>query len=328
MVPVGPLLRQYARTVRDVARAHGKVARLVIEGGDVEVDTAVIERIRDPLTHMIRNAIDHGLESPEMRREQGKDPCGTITLRASHDAGDIVVALSDDGAGFSQARIAAQAKARGLCQRPEELSEEDLYQMVFEPGFSTAEAVSDLSGRGVGMDVVRRSIEALRGTIRIQSEEGRGSTIAIRLPLTLATIESFSVGAGGEVYILPLKSVVECLELRPGQLSRRGDELIEVRGEMIPCVRLRELFGLWGPAPLRESVVVVEHEHRRAALAVDALYGEGRAVIKPLGRLFRGVPGVAGSTILGNGRIALILDAASLLAEMSRRVGEQGASAA
>jgi len=316
MVPVGPFFRQYGRTVRDVARAHDKSVRLEIEGEDVEVDTRVVERLRDPLTHMIRNAIDHGIETPDLRAALGKTPEGCLTLRAAHDGGQIVIEVRDDGAGFNRQRIAERARDTGLAGQPELLSDSDLLRLVFTPGFSTAETVTDLSGRGVGMDVVRRNIDALRGTIDITSAEGEGTVITVRLPLTLAIIDGFGVGVGGETYVLPLDCVLECLALpRDRHEDGAGNGVINVRGEPLPYVRLRDRFGApdGDTAPAREHVVVVQYGGGRAGLAVDALYGERQAVIKTLGSTLDTVPGLAGSTILGDGRVALILDVPALL---------------
>jgi two-component system, chemotaxis family, sensor kinase CheA len=319
MVPVGPWLRQYASAVRDVARADGKEARLVIEGGDVEVDMAVLERLRDPLTHLVRNAVGHGIEPPEVRRARGKEPSGTITLSAWYEGGGIALRIADDGAGLCRAQIAAQARARGSALDPEALSAEALHRLVFEPGFSTAADVSDLSGRGVGLSAVRQRIEALRGSIRIESAEGAKASFTIRLPLTLATIEGLSVEIDQERYVVPLETVVECVDIPEGELADGGRCMINLRGRALPCISLRELFDLEGPAPPRQSVVVVRHDEGLGGLVVDALHGEGRTVIKPLGRLFRGIPGVAGSTILGDGRVALILDVATLLRDVAPR---------
>ncbi|MFQ5882236.1 MAG: chemotaxis protein CheA [Candidatus Methylomirabilales bacterium] len=317
MVPVGPAFRQHIRTVRDVAQAHGKVARLVIEGGDVEVDTTVVEHLKDPLAHMIRNAVDHGIEPPGLRKAEGKDPCGCLTLRAYHEAGGIVIQVADDGAGLNRERIVERARSLELVAEPEKLTKAEVYRLVFEPGFSTADTVTDLSGRGVGMDVVRRSIEALRGSVAIDSREGEGTTITIRLPLTLAIIEGFCVGVGRETYVIPLDAVIECLDLPEGERRRvNGCGVINLRGQALPYLRLRDVFGLDGAAPLRENIVVVHHGGGMAGLAVDALHGESQAVIKPLGKLFHGLPGVLGSTILGNGRVALILDVPGLLREV------------
>ncbi|WP_437331106.1 chemotaxis protein CheA [Sorangium sp. So ce381] len=318
MVPVGPWFRQYERAVRDLARSHGKLARLVVVHGEVEVDTAVIERLRDALTHLIRNGIDHGLEPPEVRKACGKDPRGTITLRATHEGGGIALRVSDDGAGMDRARIAARASAQGRCADPAALSDSEIYGMVFEPGFSTAATVSDLSGRGMGMDVVRRRVESLEGSIGIESAAGVGTTLILRLPLTLATIEGFSVSAAGERYVIPLRAVVSCVGLPSGASAAGPGGILHVHGRALPCVRLRDLFALSGPAPARESVVVVAHEGGQAGLVVDSLDGEGRTVIKPLGRLFRRTRGITGSTVLGDGRLALILDVDALLNDLSR----------
>jgi len=316
MVPVGPFFRQYSRTVRDVARAHGKSVRLVTEGDDVELDTRVAERLRDPLTHMIRNSIDHGIESPELRAALGKAPEGCLTLRAAHEGGLIVIEVHDDGAGFNRQRIAERARETGLVAEPQQLPDSELLGLVFAPGFSTAEAVTDLSGRGVGMDVVRRNIEGLRGTLSIASVDGEGATITIRLPLTLAIIDGFGIGVGDETYIVPLDAVLECLAL-PADSHRDGDGhgVINLRGEPLPYLRLRDRFKATGAAPQREHVLVVQHAGGRAGIAVDALYGERQAVIKSLGAGLDGLSGLAGSTILGDGRVALILDVPALLRE-------------
>jgi two-component system chemotaxis sensor kinase CheA len=319
MVPVGPTFRQHLRTVRDVARMHGKAARLVIEGEEVEVDTTVVEHLKDPLTHMIRNAIDHGIEPPEIRRERGKDPTGLIRLRAAHEAGSLVIRVSDDGEGFHRERILRQALRTGLLAESQHLSDGEVYRLVFEPGFSTAETVTELSGRGVGMDVVRRNIEALRGTIGIESRQGAGSTITIRLPLTLAIIDGFLVGVGDQSYVIPLDAVLECLKLPEGEEPVNGSGVINLRGEALPYLRLREAFGLGGEAPGAENIIVVRHAGEKAGFAVDHLHGEVQTVIKPMGKLFHGLPCISGSTILGNGRVALILDAPTLLQEAARR---------
>jgi len=317
MVPVGPTFRQYIRTVRDIAQAHGKVARLVIDGGEVEVDMKVIEHLRDPLTHMIRNAVDHGIESPEVRKARGKDPCGCITLKGFQDAGSIIIQVIDDGAGLSRQKILERATARGMISESQALSQEETYRLVFEPGFSTAEVVTELSGRGVGMDVVRRNIEALRGSVAIESREGEGATITIRLPLTLAIIDGLKVGVGEETFVIPLDTVIECLDLPQERRSEAdGRGLINLRGKALPYVRLRNLFALGGTSPVRENVVVVRHDGRQVGFTVDTVYGESQSVIKPLGKLFQGLPGVSGSTILGNGRVALILDVPTLIQEM------------
>ncbi len=325
MVPVGPIFRPHLRTVRDIARAHGKSVRLLLEGEEVEVDTTVIEHLKDPLVHMIRNALDHGIETPDRRKTIGKDPCGRIVLRAFHDAGSIVIQLEDDGAGLNRRRILEKALSKGLVSTGEGLSDEEVYRFIFEPGFSTAEAVTDLSGRGVGMDVVKRNIDALRGSISIESQQGKGTTITFRLPLTLAIIDGFAVGVGAETYILPLKAITECMELprREENGNPNGDGVISLRGRPLPYLRLRSLFHLGGTAPRRESVVVVSSAGKEAGLVVDVLFGEMQAVIKSMGKLFQGLPGISGSTILGDGRVALILDVPGLLREAVRRQPER-----
>jgi len=322
MVPVGPIFRQYMRTVRDVAQANGKIARLVIYGDDVEIDLGMVEKLKDPLTHMVRNALDHGLESPEARRRAGKDPCGSITLKAFHEGASIVIQLIDDGAGLNRDHIAARARSSGMATDPEKLSDQELFKFIFEPGFSTAEKITDLSGRGVGMDVVRRNIETLRGTVSVESRSGTGTTIIIRVPLTLAIIEGFGFGIGEETYVLPLHTVLECIEL-PAEERRNNvrQGVINLRGEPLPYIRLRDWFGLASPRPPRENAVVVEIDQVKSALVVDRLYGAQQTVIKPLGKRFQDLPGIAGSAILGNGRVALILDAAGLIREVTRTQG-------
>ena len=314
MVSMGPLFRQYIRTVRDVAKSHGKLARLQIEGEEVEVDTSVIEHLKDPLLHMIRNAIDHGIEAPALRKRKGKPPSGTVTVRAVHQGASIVIEVSEDGAGLDRERITEVVRKRELALEPEKMTDHDLFQLIFEPGFSTAAEISDMSGRGVGMDVVRRNVQALRGNVFISSERGVGSTVHIRLPLTLAIIEGFGVGVGEETYVIPLDQVLECVELPANdQDSKRGTGVMELRGEPVPYLQLRDHFQLSGARGSRQNVVVVQHEAKRAGLAVDALYGASQTVIKPLAHLFKDVPGVSGSAILGSGRVALILDVPALL---------------
>jgi two-component system chemotaxis sensor kinase CheA len=314
MVPVGPIFRQYIRTVRDVARAHGKLAHLVIEGEEVEVDTTIVECLKDPLMHMIRNALDHGIESPDRRTQAGKDATGCVTLRALREAGNIVIQVEDDGAGLNQRKIIEKARAMGMLADGQPLSSDDVHRLIFEPGFSTAETVTDLSGRGVGMDVVRRYVDGLRGSIAIESRSGAGTSVTIRLPLTLAIIEGFAVGVGGETYVIPLDAVIECIDLPPGERRRtEGRGMINLRGEALPYLRLRDLFPAAGDPSPREKVVVVTHHGWQAGLVVDELFGERQAVIKPLNRLLQGVPGISGATILGDGRVALILDVSGVL---------------
>ncbi len=313
MVPVGPLFRQFVRSVRDLAKTHGKTARLEVTGGDVEVDTTVLEQLKDPLVHLIRNAVDHGLEKPDVREGKGKNACGVIKLSAAHSGGNIVVTLQDDGAGFDRQRILEKARRVGMISGKEELREQDIYGLVFQAGFSTADTVTDLSGRGVGLDVVRRNIDYLRGTVEITSAAGKGSTITIRLPLTLAIIEGFSVKVGSEVFIVPLEHVTECTELPAEQRNAEASGILSLRGDPLPYVRLRRAFSLPGQIPSKENIVVVKINEFYAGIAVDELLGGMQTVIKPLGRAFRAVHGIAGSTVLGDGRVGLILDVPNLL---------------
>ena len=321
LVPVGPVFRAQSRAVRDLAPAHGKLARLMIDGAGVEVDTAVLEALKGPITHMVRNAIDHGIETPEVRQERGKGAMGTITLRARHESGRLVVEVADDGAGFRRERIIAHARAKGIVTGDgSSLSDREAYALVFTPGFSTAETLSELSGRGVGMDVVSHDVTALKGFVEVTSAEGVGSTITISVPLTLSIVDGFTVDAGSEAYVIPLESVRECIQL-PRGLARHEDGcgVISVRGAALPYVRLRDLFRLGGPLPPRENVVVVEHQGRKAGLAVDTLRGRAQAVVKPMAPLLRGADAVSGTTLLGDGRVALILDVPALLRDLERR---------
>ncbi len=320
MVPVGPVFHQHLRLVRDLAAAQGKQALLVVEGGEAEVDTAIVEQIRDPLTHMVRNAVDHGIERPEVRRGRGKDPCGRIVLRAFHEAGTIVIQVVDDGAGLPRELIARRAQALGLVPDASKVTDEEIGRLIFEPGLSTSETVTDISGRGVGMDVVRRNVEGLRGSVSVESREGAGTSVTIRLPLTLAIIQGFKVGVAGETYILPLEAVVECVELPAGERGdARGTGVINLRGKPLPYLRLRDLLGAEDAPPRRENVVVVQHGPATAGVAVDTLHGESQMVIKPLGRMFQGLPCISGSSILGDGKVALILDVAGLLRQTLKR---------
>ena len=318
MVAVGPTFRQYLRIVRDIARDEAKLVRLEIQGDDAEVDMSVIEHLKDPLTHMIRNALDHGIETPEQRKAQGKNPCAVLTLAARHEGGNIVIEVSDDGAGLDLRRIAERGRALGIIVESERWTDDELSRLILMPGFSTASKVTGLSGRGVGMDVVKRNIEALRGSINVCSRAGQGTSFTIRLPLTLAIIEGFGVGIGGDTYVLPLHTVIECIEMPMEEQNGRQLGVINLRGEPLPYVRLRNWFALPSPYPKRENVVVVEVDRARAGIVVDALFGARQTVIKPLGKQFDGVSGIAGSAILGNGCVALILDVPGLIRAVTR----------
>ena len=317
MVPIGPTFRQLKRSVRDISASHGKIARLEVGGGDVEVDTTVLEHLKDPLLHMIRNAIDHGIEVPAVRERHGKDRCGILKLSAGHANGNIVVTLEDDGAGINRQKIIDKAGQMGLLSRNGQPSDEELLRLLFLAGFSTAKTVSDLSGRGVGLDVVKRNIESLRGSVELFSEEGKGTCVTIRLPLTLAIIDGFSVAVGAEHFIIPSDYVTECAELGPEARSSKGSGILNLRGHALPFVRLRESFQVAGQTPDRENVVIVKVGNFDAGIAVDRLLGGMQAVIKPLGEVFRTVPGIAGSTILDDGRVGLIVDVPRLLQEVT-----------
>lgn len=324
MVPVGPVFQHCTRIVRDISHAVGKIARLEVSGTDVELDTTMITRLRDPLLHMIRNAVDHGIESPEERAAAGKDPTGHIRLTARHEGGSIVITLSDDGAGLDHDAIIARARRNGLIGDNDLPSPEQASQLIFQPGLSTSEAVGDLSGRGVGMDVVRRNVEALRGSVHVRSERGRGSTFELRLPLTLAIVDGFRVEVGDNTFIIPVDAITECLEL-PAEAAGSQDAggVLSLRGRAVPYVRLRQLFDIGGRCAGREFVVIVRDGERVAGVAVDELTGEAQTVIKPLADLFRGVKTLAGSAILGDGRVALILDLPTVLSEAVARAGQE-----
>jgi two-component system chemotaxis sensor kinase CheA len=312
MVPIGMTLRRFERVVRDVCVDLGKEVHLSITGGDAEMDKALVERISDPLLHLVRNSLDHGIESPGERRKAGKPAQGQLRLNAYHDAGNIVIEVSDDGKGLDRDRILAKAVDRGLVPPGATLADHEVYDLIFEPGFSTAEKISNLSGRGVGMDVVRRNVAALRGSIEVESVRGHGATIRIRLPLTLAIIDGFLVAVGACSFIVPLDRVTECVEF---PTSDRDRDHMNLRGEVLPFIRLNHLFGLHEQDARRQSVVVVEQSGQRTGLVVDALLGEFQTVIKPLGPLFSSLKCVSGSTILGNGDVALILDVGPLITE-------------
>ncbi|WP_417582156.1 chemotaxis protein CheW [Nitrincola sp.] len=317
MVQIGGTFNRFQRVVRDVSKELGKDIYLEISGGETELDKTVVERIGDPLTHLVRNSMDHGIESAEVRQANGKSPQGKVRLNAYHDAGSIVIEVSDDGAGLDRDRIYTKAVDKGLIAADAVLSDKEIYNLIFEPGFSTADQVSNLSGRGVGMDVVRRNIQALRGTVDLDSEPGKGSMVRIRLPLTLAIIDGFLIGVGDASYVVPLDMVVECIELDQAQQDTRSGHYINLRGEVLPYVRLRDQFDIQGEPSRRENIVVVNYAGHKAGLVVDRLMGEFQTVIKPLGKVFSVVRGIGGFTILGSGEVALILDVAGLIRQVT-----------
>jgi two-component system chemotaxis sensor kinase CheA len=318
MVSIGPTLRQQFRTVREAAMATGKVAELVLDGEDVELDTTVIEHLRDPLTHMIRNALDHGIESPAVRQACGKAPMGTIAISARHEQGVVVIRVSDDGKGIDRRRI--RDRGRSLGRPVDALSDAEVLRLIFVPGLSTAEIVTELSGRGVGMDVVKKNIERIRGSIHVESTEGQGTTVTIRVPLTLAIIGGLAVGVCGESYIIPLDVVRECLEFPSTPATAdQTTGVMSLRGDALPYVRLGRHFGIDGQRQGSEKAVVVESRGERAALIVDSLTGETQTVIRPMNKLLEGLPGISGSAILGSGRVALILEVDRILDTVAAR---------
>lgn len=314
MVQIGATYNRFKRVVHDVSRELNKDIDLVITGEDTELDKTVVEQINDPLTHLVRNAMDHGIEPAAVRVENGKPARGTVRLNAYHDSGSIAIEISDDGGGLKRDRILAKAIERGLVEPEATLSDADVFGLIFEPGFSTAEQITNLSGRGVGLDVVKRNVTALRGEIDVSSEPGRGTRFRIHLPLTLAIIDGFLVRLGEATFVVPLDTVEECIEMprstNPAEASR---DYVNLRGHVLPFVRMRQLFAVNAPARERENIVVVKHAGKRIGLLVDELLGEAQTVIKPLGRLFQGISGISGSTILGDGKVALILDVPGLV---------------
>lgn len=309
MVPIGDVFQRFPRVVRDVCRELGKRIELKVSGADTELDKSMVEKLTDPLLHVVRNAMDHGIESIEERLAAGKPEQGTLSLNAYHQSGSVVIEISDDGRGLDTDRILRKAIERGLVEPTAQLAERDVFNLIFAPGFSTADKVTDLSGRGVGMDVVRQNIEQLRGTVDIQSARGKGSTFRIHLPLTLAIIDGFQVAVGDADFVLPLDLVVECLEFS----EQRGNDVFSLRGQPLPYLRLAERFGIPREQSARECLVVVQCGDQRAGIVVDRFVGEIQAVIKPLGDLLSGMRGFSGSTILGDGSVALLLDIPALV---------------
>ncbi len=331
MLPVSFLFGRFHRLVRDVAMALGKKAELKISGESSELDKTVIEKLFDPLTHLLRNALDHGIETPQQRLAAGKVEIGTIHLHAEHRAGSIEIEVRDDGRGIDHARVRAKALHAGLIDAGEEMSQERVLELLFAPGFSTAEQISDVSGRGVGLDVVRQNIASLGGAVEVSSALGKGTSFRIRLPLTLAIVEGMFVQAGEHTYVLPLAFIIECMQAGEGAvkpISGRG-LVVEVRGEYIPIVDLASVLGLRHPTSLDNGVLVLlEAEQRKVALVVDSIVGQDQVVIKSLEANYQKVAYVAGATILGNGRVALILDANALArASDARRPVASGSAA-
>jgi two-component system chemotaxis sensor kinase CheA len=325
MMPMDYVFSRFPRMVRDLAGKLGKKVEFVTQGAATELDKGLIERIVDPLTHLVRNSIDHGIETPAARAAARKSEAGRLSLSAAHQGGNIIIEVSDDGGGLHREKILAKAKQQGLAVA-DDLPDEDVWQLIFAPGFSTAEAVTDISGRGVGMDVVKRNIAAMGGVVDIRSSQGYGTTISISLPLTLAILDGMSIRIGDEIYILPLGYVVESLQPEPvdvKEISGQG-KVIKVRGDYLPLIPLYQIFDITPrfTDPTEGIVVILESEGRKAALFVDELVGQQQVVVKNLESNYRKVSGISGATILGDGGVSLIIDVAALL-RSSRQLNDE-----
>jgi two-component system chemotaxis sensor kinase CheA len=323
MTPIGATFNRFKRLVHDLSAELGKEIDLRISGEETELDKTVLDQLGDPLVHLIRNCLDHGVERPEDRERLGKPRRAAITLSAVHTGANVVVAIADDGRGLDLGAIRAKAVERHLISAETVLSEKETIDLIFLPGFSTAKQLTSVSGRGVGMDVVRRQVEALRGCIQITTKAGQGTTVALSLPLTLAIIEGQLVEIGNDQFIVPMAAVAENVELEPEQrLQNNGRNVVAVRGDLISYIRLRDLFEIRTPAPELEKIVIVYHEGQRVGLVVDRVLGSHQTVIQSLGRFYRHIEVASGATIMGDGRVALILDIGGLV-----RVTGDGAAA-
>jgi len=308
-LPLRSTFERFKRLVYDLGRSLHKEVELTFEGGETELDKTVLDQLNDPLMHLIRNSMDHGIEAPDVRRAAGKSASGTIHLSARHAGAQVLICVSDDGKGIDREAVRARAVEKGLVEADARLTESEIFSFILAPGFSTAREVSDVSGRGVGMDVVRRNVEALRGSIEIASQPGSGSVVTLRLPLTLAIIDGLLVRVGQARFVMPLGNTVECVELtRQDIANANGKHLANIRGEIIPYIRLSEYLQMRTERPEREQIMVAETEHGRFGFVVDQVIGDHQTVIKNLGRLYRNVQVVSGATILGDGTVALILD--------------------
>jgi len=316
MMPIGATFSKLKRLVRDLSKELGKEVVMVTEGGDTELDKTVIERLNDPLVHIIRNSIDHGIETLELRETSGKPRRGTVRLYAEHSGANVLIRISDDGAGLNPERIREKAVSKGIIQPDEAMGEKELFSLIFTPGFSTAENVSGVSGRGVGMDVVKRGIDELRGSIEIESAGGKGTTITLKLPLTLAIIGGLLVESEKAKYVLPLSAIEQCVELSREDAARaHGRNVLNIRGKLVPYIPLRERFNIPGNPPDIEQVIVNEVDGQRIGIVVDRVIGEHQIVIKTMSRLYRNIENISGATILGDGTVALIIDVPKLISE-------------
>ncbi|WP_319779656.1 chemotaxis protein CheA [Maridesulfovibrio sp.] len=325
MLPIGTTFSKFRRLVRDLSEDLGKEIDLHTNGAETELDKTVIERLGDPLVHLLRNSIDHGIEDPETRSAKGKSRRGSITLSAEHSGGDVMILIEDDGKGMSKEAIRSKAVEKGLISADQDLSDKEIFNLIFEPGFSTAKSVTNVSGRGVGMDVVKRAIDTLRGSIDINSKEGRGTVITIRLPLTLAIIDGLQVRVGDDYFVIPLSLVEECVELTNKDVEEaNGQQFVNLRGEIVPYIRIREWFEVEGDSPPIEQIVITGLDGSRIGVVVDTVIGEHQTVIKSLGRVYRDVEGISGATIKGDGTLALILDIPKLFRTVLAEVKAAG----
>jgi two-component system chemotaxis sensor kinase CheA len=314
MVPIGSIFSRFRRLVHDLSRELGKEIEFITTGEETELDKTMIEKLADPLVHLIRNSVDHGLEDAAVRVARGKSPKGTVRLSAVYAGAEVAISVVDDGAGLNHARIRAKAEENGIITADQKLTEQELNQLIFAPGFSTAKEVTSLSGRGVGMDVVKRTIDGLRGSIEVSTKPGEGSTISLRLPLTLAIIDGMLVRIGNGRYTIPLSAVEECVELpASADTSSRGRNFLDIRGSLVPFIRLREVFNTAGEADSHQKVVIVSSGEGRVGLVVDQIIGNNQTVIKQLSKLHSSIKSFSGATILGDGTVALILDTAHLV---------------
>ncbi|MEO5367588.1 MAG: chemotaxis protein CheA, partial [Magnetococcus sp. WYHC-3] len=314
MLPIGTLFSRFNRLVRDLSRELSKDIELVTQGDETELDKTVIENLNDPLVHIIRNSIDHGIETPAERKRRGKSPKGRVNLSAIHSGANVLIRIQDDGQGLQRERILDKAVQKGLVEPGVQLDDSEVYALIFAPGFSTAETITNVSGRGVGMDVVRKAIDSLRGEIDVDSQPGQGTTLTIKLPLTLAIIDGFLVQSAGVQFVLPLSTVKECVKLtRQDVEGSHGRQIINIRNEIVPYVRLRDIFRLPGERLTREQVVITEVDRIRVGMVVDHVIGQNQVVIKSLGEVFQNVAEFSGATILGDGRVVPILDVARII---------------
>jgi two-component system chemotaxis sensor kinase CheA len=332
MVPIGTLFSRFRRLVHDLSRELGKDIEFITTGEETELDKTMIEKLADPLVHLIRNSVDHGLEDADRRRAAGKPLKGTVRLSAVYAGAEVAISVSDDGAGLDAGRIRAKAEENGIIAHDAKLTDAELYQLIFAPGFSTASEVTSLSGRGVGMDVVKRTIEGLRGAIDLSTRPGQGTTLTLRLPLTLAIIDGMLVRVGNGRYTIPLAAVEECVELSPqAETGSRGRNFLDIRGDLVPFLRLREVFHTRGEPDTHQKVVIVSSGDGRVGLVVDQIIGNNQTVIKQLSKLHSTIKAFSGATILGDGSVALILDTVHLVgmgqAQEDRLKAEAGRAA-